>query len=141
MQAHVSAAVLSGPPPTPAELLAALAWVIARHPLLAAVVRGRGECGVCASASGRKGSRDAPVIFFQEEGTAPTTIFIDLWFALCFHWYLVTGKYYVPNAQPYPLHSDYLGKAVEYTDELLRVYPDTDIEVCADIKREQRRMV
>jgi len=43
--------------------------------------------------------------------------------------YLLLGKYHVPNAQPYPLHDDYLKKSVEYTDELLRIYPDDDVEV------------
>ena len=37
----------------------------------------------------------------------------------------------MPNAQPYPLHGDYLGKSIEYTDELLRAYPDNDVEVGA----------
>ena len=77
--AHVSAALIDGPPPTEAELLAGLAWVLQRHPMLAACVRGK-------------------------------------------------SKFHVPDAKEYPLHSDYLGKAVEYTKELLRTYPDDDIQ-------------
>ena len=77
--AHVSATVLEGDPPTEAEMLAGLSWVIQRHPLLASVVRGK-------------------------------------------------SKYFVPGAQPYPMHEDYLGKAVEYTEELLRTYPDADLQ-------------
>ena len=76
--AHVSAALIDGPPPTEAELLAGLAWVLQRHPMLAACVR--------------------------------------------------KSKFHVPDAKEYPLHSDYLGKAVEYTKELLRTYPDDDIQ-------------
>ena len=38
------------------------------------------------------------------------------------------GKFHVPDAAPYPLHSDYLGRAVAYNDELLRTYPDGDVE-------------
>ena len=76
---HVSAAVLEGPPPGEAELLAGLEWVLQRHPMLSACVRGK-------------------------------------------------SKYHVPDAQPYPMHSDYLGRAVAYTKELLRTYPDDDIQ-------------
>jgi len=77
--AHVSAALLDGLPPSQEELLEGIALVIRRHPLLSAVVRGK-------------------------------------------------GKYFVEEAAAYPLHSDYLGKAVEYTTELLRTYPDVDIQ-------------
>jgi len=77
--AHVSAALLQGPPPTEDELLAGLTWVLQRHPLLRACVRGK-------------------------------------------------GKFAVRGATPYPLHSDYLGRAVAYNEELLRVYPDEDIQ-------------
>lgn len=77
--AHVSVAVLAGPPPTESELLTGLTWVLGRHPLLAACVRGK-------------------------------------------------SKYHVADAQPYPMHSDYLGRAVAYTKELLRTYPDDDIQ-------------
>ena len=77
--AHVSVALLDGPPPTKAELLAGLTWVLQRHPMLAACVRGK-------------------------------------------------SKFHVADAAEYPLHSDYLGKAVEYTKELLRIYPDDDIQ-------------
>jgi hypothetical protein len=77
--AHVSAAVLEGPPPTEAELLAGLQWVLRRHPLLSACVRGK-------------------------------------------------SKFHVPNAVPYPMHSDYLGRAVAYTKELLRTQADDDIQ-------------
>lgn len=41
--AHVSGSVLRGPAPTEAELLAALEWVVRRHPLLRAIVVGRGK--------------------------------------------------------------------------------------------------
>jgi hypothetical protein len=41
--AHVSGSVLRGPAPTEPELLAALEWVVCRHPLLRAVVVGRGK--------------------------------------------------------------------------------------------------
>ena len=77
--AHVSAAILEGPPPTVSELLAGLEHVLQRHPMLAACVRGK-------------------------------------------------SKYHVPNAQPYPMHSDYLGRAFAYTKELMRTYPDDDIQ-------------
>ena len=77
--AHVSVALLSGPPPSESELLAGLTFVLQRHPLLAATVRGK-------------------------------------------------SKYHVPDAKPYPMHSDYLGRAVAYTKELLRTYPDDDIQ-------------
>lgn len=77
--AHVSAALLTGPPPTERELLAGLTYVLERHPLLASRVVGK-------------------------------------------------SKFHVPNAQPYPMHSDYLGRAVAYTKELLRTYPDDDIQ-------------
>lgn len=77
--AHVSAAILEGPPPTVSELLAGLEHVLQRHPMLAACVRGK-------------------------------------------------SKYHVPNAQPYPMHSDYLGRAFAYTKELMRTYPDEDIQ-------------
>ena len=77
--AHVSAAVLVGRPPDEEELLAGLTWVLQRHPLLSACVRGK-------------------------------------------------SKYHVPDAQPYPMHSDYLGRAVAYTKELLRTFPDDDIQ-------------
>lgn len=73
--AHVSAALLDGPPPTEDELLDALSWVLQRHPLLSVCVRGK-------------------------------------------------SKYHVPGAKPYPMHEDYLGRAVAYTKELLRTYPD-----------------
>ena len=77
--AHVSAAVIDGPPPSEEEMLAGLTWALQRHPMLAACVRGK-------------------------------------------------SKYHVPNAEPYPMHSDYLGRAVAYTKELLRTYPDDDIQ-------------
>ena len=77
--AHVSAAVLTGPPLTETELLDGLEWVLHRHPMLSACVRGK-------------------------------------------------SKYHIANAQPYPMHSDYLGRAVAYTKELLRTYPDDDIQ-------------
>lgn len=77
--AHVSAAVLEGPPPTEAELLQGLAWVLRRHPMLAACVRGK-------------------------------------------------SKFHITDAQPYPMHSDYLGRAVAYNSELMRTYPDDDIQ-------------
>ena len=77
--AHVSAAVLEGPPPTESELLQGLAWVLQRHPMLAACVRGK-------------------------------------------------SKFHIPNPQPYPMHSDYLGRAVAYNSELMRTYPDEDIQ-------------
>ena len=38
------------------------------------------------------------------------------------------SKYFVPNAEPYPMHEDYLGRAVAYTKELMRTYPDDDIQ-------------
>jgi hypothetical protein len=77
--AHVSAAVLEGPPPTESELLQGLDWVLQRHPMLAACVRGK-------------------------------------------------SKFHIPNPQPYPMHSDYLGRAVAYNSELMRTYPDEDIQ-------------
>ena len=77
--AHVSAAVLEGPPPTESELLQGLTWVLQRHPMLAACVRGK-------------------------------------------------SKFHIPNPQPYPMHSDYLGRAVAYNSELMRTYPDEDIQ-------------
>jgi len=77
--AHVSAAMLKGPPPSEAELLSGLEWVLQRHPLLAARVVGK-------------------------------------------------SKYYLPDAKPYPMHSDYLGRAVAYNNELMRTYPDDDIQ-------------
>ena len=77
--AHVSVAVLSGAPPTETELLQGLAWVVGRHPMLAACVRGK-------------------------------------------------SKFHIPDAQPYPMHSDYLGRAVAYNSELMRTYPDDDIQ-------------
>ena len=77
--AHVSSAVLEGPPPTEAELLAGLTYTLQRHPLLAARVVGK-------------------------------------------------SKYHIPDPEPYPMHSDYLGRAVAYTKELLRTYPDDDIQ-------------
>mmetsp|Transcript_21095 Transcript_21095/g.54012 ORF Transcript_21095/g.54012 Transcript_21095/m.54012 type:complete len:620 (-) Transcript_21095:130-1989(-) len=77
--AHVSAAIINGPALTEAELLVGLEWVLRRHPLLAARVRGK-------------------------------------------------SKFHVPDAKPYPMHSDYLGRAVAYTKELLRTYPDDDIQ-------------
>ena len=80
--AHVSAAVLEGPPPTESELLQGLAWVLQRHPMLAACVRGK-------------------------------------------------SKFHIPNPQPYPMHSDYLGRAVAYNSELMRTEPDEDIQAFA----------
>ena len=95
---HASVALLDGPPPTEAELLAGLEWVLQRHPMLAACVRGK-------------------------------------------------SKYHVPNAKPYPMHSDYLGRAVAYTKELLRTYPDDDIQrfepsplPCAELARRALRV-
>jgi hypothetical protein len=41
--AHVSGSVLRGRAPTEAELLAALEWAVRRHPMLRAVVVGRGK--------------------------------------------------------------------------------------------------
>jgi len=41
--AHVSGSILSGPTPTEAELLLALEWTVRRHPLLRAIVVGRGK--------------------------------------------------------------------------------------------------
>jgi len=41
--AHVSGSMVRGPPPTEPELLAALEWTVRRHPLLRAVVVGRGK--------------------------------------------------------------------------------------------------
>ena len=41
--AHVSAAILEGPPPTVSELLAGLENVLQRHPMLAACVRGKSK--------------------------------------------------------------------------------------------------
>ena len=41
--AHVSAALLDGPPPTEAEMLAGLAWVLQRHPILSSCVRGKSK--------------------------------------------------------------------------------------------------
>ena len=80
--AHVSAAILEGPPPTVSELLAGLENVLQRHPMLAACVRGKSKYHVP----------------------------------------------YVPYAQPYPIHSDYLGRAFAYAKELMRTYPDDDIQ-------------
>jgi hypothetical protein len=77
--AHVSAALLTGPPPSEEELIVGLTYVLERHPLLASRVVGK-------------------------------------------------SKFHVPDAQPYPMHSDYLGRAVAYTKELLRTYPDDDIQ-------------
>ena len=83
--AHVSAAILEGPPPTVSELLAGLENVLQRHPMLAACVRGKSK-------------------------------------------YHVPYVPYVPYAQPYPIHSDYLGRAFAYAKELMRTYPDDDIQ-------------
>lgn len=77
--AHVSAAVLDGPPPTEAELLQGLTWVLTRHPMLAACVRGK-------------------------------------------------SKFHIEDPQPYPMHADYLGRAVAYNSELMRTYPDDDVQ-------------
>ena len=38
------------------------------------------------------------------------------------------SKYHVPYAQPYPMHSDYFGRAFAYAKELMRTYPDDDIQ-------------
>ena len=77
--AHVSVALLSGPPPTEDELLDGLAWVLQRHPMLAACVRGK-------------------------------------------------SKHYLPDAQEYPLHSDYIGRAFYYNDDLFKPDADDDLK-------------
>ena len=77
--AHVSAALLDGPPPTESELLAGLTYVLQRHPLLAARVVGK-------------------------------------------------SKFHLPDAKPYPMHSDYIGRAFAYNSELMKVEPDDDIQ-------------
>ncbi len=38
------------------------------------------------------------------------------------------GKFFVQDAEAYPLHTDYLGRAVAYNKELLRTYGDTDVQ-------------
>jgi len=77
--AHVSAAMIGGPTLDESELLVGIEYVLSRHPMLSACVRGK-------------------------------------------------SKYHVPNAEPYPMHEDYLGRAVAYTKELLRTYPDDDLQ-------------
>lgn len=77
--AHVSAAMLSGPPPTETEVLDALSRVFERHPLLSACVRGK-------------------------------------------------SNHYIPDAQPYPMHSDYINRAFFYNSELYKPEPNTDIQ-------------
>lgn len=39
------------------------------------------------------------------------------------------GKFHVPDAKEYTLHSDYVGQAVAYNKELAHVEPETDVQV------------
>lgn len=77
--AHVSVALLRGPPPTEAELLHGLARVFRRHPLLRSCVRGK-------------------------------------------------SNHHIPDAAPYPMHSDYIDRAFHYGAELYRPEPNTDLQ-------------
>lgn len=77
--AHVSVAVLKGPPPTEAELLDGLTRIFQRHPLLSACVRGK-------------------------------------------------SNHHIPDAKPYPMHSDYINRAFYYNSELYHPEPNLDIQ-------------
>eukprot|EP00316_Scyphosphaera_apsteinii_P023573 CAMPEP_0119307144 /NCGR_PEP_ID=MMETSP1333-20130426/7714_1 /TAXON_ID=418940 /ORGANISM="Scyphosphaera apsteinii, Strain RCC1455" /LENGTH=596 /DNA_ID=CAMNT_0007310617 /DNA_START=320 /DNA_END=2110 /DNA_ORIENTATION=- len=69
------------------------------------------------------------------EGTPPTEteLLEGISWVLQRHPMLMTcvrgkGKHFIPNAQPYPMHMDYLGRAFHYNKELFKPEPDSDIQ-------------